>query len=167
LRYCRSRTARAIRISPCRVLTEKANRLGMKRYFPWLVLVLAAAWIAADWRSPRVQQDSFDIAKFGKTPVLVGGRVKPLDTVARNALLIIHGKQQLRLERGGQLTAMQWLTDTMFNAAVADCYRVFVVQNADVLGLFGWEQSDRKYFSFAEFTPFLKQIDEQGTQSDK
>src|SRR5262249_27992644 len=32
---------------------------------------------------------------------------------------------------------------------------------------FGWQQSDRKYFSFAEFTPFLKQIDEQATQSDK
>jgi len=44
---------------------------------------------------------------------------------------------------------------------------VFVVQNADVLGLFGWQQSDRKYFSFAEFSPFLKQIDEQAAQSDK
>src|SRR5215470_2762445 len=167
LRYCRSRTARAIRISPCRVLTEKANRLGMKRYFPWLVLVLAAAWIAADWRSPRVQQDSFDIAKFGKTPVLVGGRVKPLDTVARNALLIIHGKQQLRLEGSGELTATEWLTDTMFNASVADGYPVFVVQNADVLGLFGWEQSDRKYFSFSELSPFLQKIEEQGEESEK
>ena len=106
----------------------------MKRYFPWLVLVLAAAWMAADWRPPRVQQDSFDIAKFGKTPVLVGGRVKPLDTVARNAFLIIHGKQQLRLKGSGQLTAMEWLTDTMFNPSVADGYPVFVVQNADVLG---------------------------------
>jgi ABC-type transport system involved in cytochrome c biogenesis permease subunit len=36
-----------------------------------------------------------------------------------------------------------------------------------VLGLFGWEQTDRKYFSFADFAPFLKQIDEQAAQSDK
>ena len=99
--------------------------------------------------------------------MLVGGRVKPLDTVARNSLLIIHGKQELRLEGGKRLSAMQWLTDVLFNASVADQYPVFVVQNADVLGLFGWQQSDRKYFSFAEFTPFLKQIDEQATQSDK
>jgi hypothetical protein len=139
----------------------------MKRYFPWLVLLLVAAWIAADWRPPRVQQDSFDIAKFGKTPVLVGGRVKPLDTVARNALLIIHGKQQLRLEGSGQLTAMEWLSDTMFNASVADGYPVFVVQNADVLGLFGWEQSDRKYFSFSELSPFLQKIEEQVEESEK
>src|SRR5262249_14597160 len=139
----------------------------MKRYFPWLVLVLAAAWIAADWRLPRVQLGTFDIVKFGKTSVLVGGRVKPLDTVARNALLIIHGKQQLRLEGSGQLTAMEWLTDTMFDASVADGYPVFVVQNADVLGLFGWEQSDRKYFRFSELSPFLQKIEEQGEESEK
>src|SRR5205085_2781781 len=89
--------------------------------------------------------------------------------VARNSLLIIHGKQELRLEDGpaGAGSAMQWLTDVLFNAPVADQYPIFVVQNAEVLGLFGWEQSDRKYFSFAEFAPFLKQIDEQGSQSDK
>ena len=45
---------------------------------------------------------------------------------------------------------MQWLTDILFNAPVADQYPVFLIQNADVLGLFGWEQRDRKYFSFAE-----------------
>jgi hypothetical protein len=55
----------------------------------------------------------------------------------------------------------------LFNAPVADQYPVFICRNAEVLGLFGWEQSDRKYFSFAEFTPFLRQIDEQGAQSDK
>ena len=71
------------------------------------------------------------------------------------------------LEGGRRLSAMQWLSEVLFNAPVADQYSVFVVQNAEVLGLFGWEQSDRKYFSFAEFTPFLRQIDEQGTQSDK
>jgi ABC-type transport system involved in cytochrome c biogenesis permease subunit len=42
-----------------------------------------------------------------------------------------------------------------------------VVQNDEVLGLFGWEQSQRKYFSFTEFSPFLKQIEEQGDQADK
>jgi ABC-type transport system involved in cytochrome c biogenesis permease subunit len=139
----------------------------MKRFLPWIILVVAAGSIAANWLPTKPAKDEFDFAKFGKIPVLVGGRVKPLDTVARNSLLIIHGKQELRLEDGKRLSAMQWLTDVLFNAPVADQYPVFVVQNAEVLGLFGWEQSDRKYFSFAEFTPFLKQIDEQGAQSDK
>jgi len=139
----------------------------MKRSLPWIILAIAAGSIALNWLPPKTAKDDFDLTTFGKIPVLVGGRVKPLDTVARNSLLIIHGKQELRLEGGRRLSAMQWLTDVLFNAPVADRYPLFIVQNADVLGLFGWEQSDRKYFSFAEFTPFLRQIDEQAAQSDK
>jgi ABC-type transport system involved in cytochrome c biogenesis permease subunit len=139
----------------------------MKRFLPWIILAVAAGSIAANWLPPKTARGDIDFTKFGKIPVLVGGRVKPLDTVARNSLLIIHGKQELRLEGGRRLSAIQWLADVLFNAPVADQYPVFVVQNADVLGMLGWEQSDRKYFSFAEFTPFLKQIDEQGAQSDK
>ena len=150
---------------------SRRRRTGarMKRFFPALVshLRLAAGWSRAGCRQePRL--DDIDLVRFGKIPVLVGGRVKPLDTVARNSLLIIHGKQTCASRR--------WKTDrqrcngsadVLFNAPVADEYPVFVIQNAEVLGLFGWEQSDRKYFSFAELSPFLKQIDEQGEQSDK
>jgi ABC-type transport system involved in cytochrome c biogenesis permease subunit len=139
----------------------------MKRYFPWLILVLAVVWLAATWWPSRQAANAFHYDQFGKIPVLVGGRLKPLDTVARNSLLIIHGRQELSLENGRHLTAIQWLTDVLFNAPVADQYPVFIVQNAEVLGLFGWEQSERKYFRFADFSPFLKQIDEQGQQSDK
>jgi len=116
---------------------------------------------------PKIAQNDFDFDKFGKIPVLVGGRVKPLDTVARNSLLIIHAKQELHLDDGRNLSAIQWLADVLLNAPTADQYPVFVVQNDEVLGLFGWEQSQRKYFSFTEFAPFLKQIEEQGDQADK
>ena len=139
----------------------------MKRFLPGLVLLFAVSWIGANWLPHKVAKDDVDLTKFGKIPVLVGGRMKPLDTVARNSLLIVHGKQELRLEGGQRLSAMQWLTDILFSASAADQYPVFLVQNAEVLGLFDWEQSDRKYFSFMEFSPFLKQIDEQGSQSEK
>lgn len=139
----------------------------MKRFFPWLVLLLAAAWLAVSWLPPKIASDQPDVVTFGKIPVLVGGRVKPLDTVARNSLLIIHGKESLDLANGQQITAMQWLADVLFKPAVADEYPVFVIQNAEVLGLFGWEQSERKYFSFTELSPFLRQIDQQGEQSEK
>ena len=139
----------------------------MKRYLPWLALVLAAGWVAASLAPPKLQRDGPDLVTFGKIPVLVGGRVKPVDTVARNSLLIIHGKSTLRLTNGKTLTALEWLADLLFKPAAADDYPLFVISNAEVLGLFGWEQTDRKYFSFNELAPFLKQIDEQGEQADK
>jgi ABC-type transport system involved in cytochrome c biogenesis permease subunit len=139
----------------------------MKRFLPWIIFAIAAGSIATNWLPPKTGKGDIDFTAFGRIPVLVGGRVKPLDTVARNSLLIIHGKQELSLEGGRRLSGTHWLADVLFNAPVADQYPVFIVQNSEVLGLFGWEQSDRKYFSFAEFTPFLRQIDEQGAQSDK
>jgi ABC-type transport system involved in cytochrome c biogenesis permease subunit len=142
----------------------------MKRFIPWIpwiVLAVMATWIAASWMPPKRAADDVDLVKFGKLPVQVGGRVKPLDTVARNSLLIIHGKQELPLDDGRTLSAIAWLADVLFNATVADQYPLFLVQNDEVLGLFGWEQSQRKYFSFEEFAPFLKQIEEQGDQADK
>ena len=139
----------------------------MKRFLPWIILTVVAGWVGGNWLPPKTAKDDVDLTKFGKLPVLVGGRVKPLDTVARNSLLIIHGKQELRLENSRRLSAIDWLADVLFNAPIADQYPVFLVQNDEVLGLFGWEQSQRKYFSFVEFSPFLKQIDEQGDQADK
>jgi ABC-type transport system involved in cytochrome c biogenesis permease subunit len=139
----------------------------MKRYLPWLALVLAVAWVAASLAPPKIQRDGADLVTFGKIPVLVGGRIKPIDTVARNSLLIIHTKSTLRLANGKTLSAIEWLADLLFKPAAADDYPLFVISNAEVLGLFGWEQTDRKYFSFNELQPFLKQIDEQGEQADK
>jgi ABC-type transport system involved in cytochrome c biogenesis permease subunit len=139
----------------------------MKRYFPFLALALAAAWLAMGWLPPKAVENEPDLIALGKIPALVGGRVKPLDTVARNSLLIIHGKESIRLTDGKSLAAMPWLADVLFKPAIAEEYPLFVIQNADVLGLFGWEQADRKYFSFTDLSPFLRQIDEQGEQSEK
>jgi ABC-type transport system involved in cytochrome c biogenesis permease subunit len=139
----------------------------MKRFFPVFVVLLGGLWIAASLLPPKPPKDDVDLVRFGKISVQVGGRVKPLDTVARNSLLIIHTKQTLRLADGRQLSAIKWLADTLFRSQVADEYPAFVIQNADVLGLFGWQQSEQKYFSFAELTPFLKQIWEQGAQAEQ
>jgi ABC-type transport system involved in cytochrome c biogenesis permease subunit len=139
----------------------------MKRFFPALAVLLGVLWIAMSLFPPKRPKDDVDFVRFSKIAVQVGGRVKPLDTVARNSLLIIHTKQILRLSDGRQISAIKWLTDTLFNPQLADGYPAFVIENSDVLGLFGWQQADRKYFSFAELTPFLKQIEEQGEQAEK
>ena len=111
----------------------------MKRFLPWIILAVAAACIAANWLPPKTAKDDFDFSRFGEVPVIVGGRVKPLDTVARNSLLIIRTKQTLRLADSREIPAIRWLADTLFNARVADQYPAFVIQNAEVLGLFGWD----------------------------
>ena len=137
----------------------------MKRYFPWIVVTLVLLSLASSWRMPKTAPGDFDFKKFGEIPVLATGRLKPLDTVARNALVILRGRQTVRLEDGKTLTAVHWLADVMFNPPAADQYPAFAINNPEVLGLFGWQQGERKYFSFAELGPFLAKIDEEGQQA--
>ncbi len=134
----------------------------MKKTLPWIILAIALLWIASNSRLPKNIPGELDLVTFGKIPVLSDGRIKPLDTVGRNALLIIHGKQSLKLNDGRSIDSTRWLADVLFNAPVADQYPSFVINNPEVLGLFGWEQNTRKYFSYTELNPFIEKIDGQG-----
>ena len=136
----------------------------MKISLSWLGLALAIVWIAVNSSSPKSAPGEFDLVSFAKIPVLSEGRNKPLDTVARNALLIIHGKEMVRLENGRMLGAMPWLADMLFNSSVADDYPAFVINNPEVLGLFGWAQNQQKYFSFTQLAPYLGKINQEAQQ---
>lgn len=138
----------------------------MKRSLPWGILTLVLVFLAYSWHMPKASPGAFDFKKFGELPVLAAGRIKPLDTVVRNALVILRGRQTVRLENGQTLSAMQWLADVMFNGSAADQYPVFAINNPEVLGLFGWQQGERKYFSYVELEPFLDKIDVQSQQAD-
>ena len=89
------------------------------------------------------------------------GRVKPLDSVARNALLAIHGKPMLRLANGKTLGAAHWLAEMFFDVNAADRYPVFTVHNAEVRRLLGHEEDARQSFSYADLTPYRGIIDQQ------
>lgn len=138
----------------------------MKRFLPWIILLLSLAWIGSNWRLPKAGPGQFDLDAFGKLPVLVGGRAKPIDTVARNSLMIIRGRQTVRLEGGKSLSAREWLADMMFKVPVANKYPTLIINNPDVLGMFGWQQTDRKFFSQNELLPFFPKIDEQGQAAE-
>ncbi|MBT4225543.1 MAG: cytochrome C biogenesis protein, partial [Opitutae bacterium] len=66
----------------------------------------------------------FDVEAFGRLPVQKDGRVKPIDTIARNVLLVLRGKQSV-LEKGEKIPATKWFLDLVFNPARADQYKVF------------------------------------------
>ncbi len=134
----------------------------MKNFLPRIIAGIAILWLGSNCRLPTSAAGDDDLVTFGKIPVLSDGRIKPFDTVARNSLLIIRGKQSLRLEDGRIVEPMQWLADLLFKPSVADRYPSFVINNPEVLGLFGWQQSTKRYFSFSELDPFLEKIDTQG-----
>ncbi|MFM7070579.1 MAG: cytochrome c biogenesis protein CcsA [Planctomycetota bacterium] len=106
--------------------------------------------------------EGFDLTRFGQLPVLEKGRVKPLDTLARNTLRVISNRETFLDATGKSQPAIRWLIDTITEKAppskpasssenepeiVANDYRVFRIENEDVLNLLGLER--RKGFRYS------------------
>ncbi len=130
-----------------------------KALIPWLVALVALIGGASGlMTSGKVR--SFEVEKFMQLPVLEGGRVKPLDSIARNSLLVIRSQQTFR-DHDRTVSADEWLLDVMFNPRIANEEPVFVINDPDVLGLLGIKQSAERYFSFATLQPHLEEVEKQ------
>jgi len=180
----------------------------MKRILPHLALLLGLAFLGLTLL-PRRNPGAFDVVGFGRLPVLADGRIKPLDTLARTSLLQIEGKQVINGPDGRELagpdsldplaprseswkdmfspppplTPDEWLLDVLFRPRIADSYRIFTIDNPELLTLIGRndenlaihyeKMADRleatvgildsrhRRFAYAEIAPFLAAIDTQ------
>jgi ABC-type transport system involved in cytochrome c biogenesis permease subunit len=139
----------------------------MKKWLPVFLMLVMAAWFFGKLQTPRDR--TFAFTEFGRLPLTANGRVMPLDSLARNSLLEICGKQTLNLEpwKGWNghpqiLSAREWLANVMMHPAVADGWPVFRVDNPDLISLLklpdadAAKKSDGKHFSWNQIRPALE-----------
>ena len=138
-------------------------KAGPKSRVPTVIFVAALAWVCSTLL-PQGNKGSMDLAGFGRLPVLADGRIKPFDTIARTSLLMLQGRQRVALEDGRSLAPEEWLLDVLFEPDQADTYKVFRIDNPDVLSLFGLgsgDQAGQVRFSFAQLEKGLAELDRQ------
>ena len=136
--------------------------MSFKRLIPLLVLLLGALYLASPLLRPT--KSAFDLDEFGRIPVVANGRTKPLDSVARNTLLLLQGRQSLVTPDGTKLAPTQWLLDVFFRPDLADTYQHFEIVNPGILDVFGLsieEGAGKKRFSYRQLTPKLEELDRQ------
>jgi len=73
---------------------------------PATVVVILAGWLTNHARQPAPVKGDFHYYEFGKLPLVYEGRTKPVDTLARNALLVLSGRQTFKGAANGILTAI-------------------------------------------------------------
>jgi ABC-type transport system involved in cytochrome c biogenesis permease subunit len=100
---------------------------------------------------PVGPRSAFDLKTFATLPVSHEGRVQPLDSLARNSLKVISGRETAVTadKDGTKLSAVHWLADIFGRPDVAAAYPVIRIDNKDVLGLLDLDAS-RKRFSLNE-----------------
>ena len=129
----------------------------MKKIIYLIVFGIAALILLGGLRSSKVDSD-FDLEAFAELPVQVGGRIKPLDSVARNTLLILSARQKVVTDEGVTLSPIEWFLDLTMRPELADTYPVFKIEFPDDLGLSGLAEQGQRYYSFNELLPFSEEL---------
>jgi ABC-type transport system involved in cytochrome c biogenesis permease subunit len=154
----------------------------MKKIKPWLPLILTLAFAAwfLDTLLPPPETTGFAFTTFGQLPLVFNGRLKPMDSLARNSLLEIRGTQTLDTEPWKEwyqdqkiISANEWLINVMMNPAVADAWLVFRVDNSDLITLLKLPeansalQQDGKHYSWNQIAPSFDLINKENSRVQK
>ncbi len=85
----------------------------------------------------QVKKDEFRLDLLGQIPVTKNGRVQPLDSVARHTVLQLNKRETVNNTAEIKQPAIRWLADTMFDAPGYDQYRLFRIEDNEVLSAIG------------------------------
>ncbi len=118
------------------------------RLIPALCLLFIAS---AAFKATRPSK-GLDFKNFGTLPLVSNGRVQPLDSLARNALLSIHGKQRVPGD-DAPATPAAWLAELNFKPGLADTRQIFLIHHDDLLGLTKLTRGEEKSYSYAQLQP--------------
>ncbi len=134
----------------------------MRKFLPWIISLLFLVCVIAKM-IPVKEPSGFDLEGFGQLPVLVNGRVMPMDTLARLSLLGMNHHGTCTTSDSKVLPPSRWLMDVFMMPEHADAAKVFEVTNPDVLALFGWQETSGKAnnYSFNDFKPFFGELEKQ------
>lgn len=99
-----------------------------------ILLAVCASFFAGAVPAAHAPWEKEILDLFATLPVQDGGRIKPLDTYARFALLRINAKRTVTLPESRQrMSALEWLLDCLFYPETAKTYPVFSVDSSEVI----------------------------------
>jgi ABC-type transport system involved in cytochrome c biogenesis permease subunit len=133
-------------------------------------MLLMALWFLGQLSAPKDKDFAFN--EFGQLPLVFDGRLKPIDSLARNSLLQIRQTQTIDLEPWKEwyqaqkiIPATEWLANVLMNPQVADAWPVFRVDNPDLITFLKLpqknteQQQDGKHYSWNQILPSLQAFD--------
>ena len=143
----------------------------MKKHLPWIIPAIFAIWVIASLFPKADKPEEFHLSEFGKLPVLLNGRIQPMDSVARNALLILRARQTVYLgdetesvfQKAATMPAVEWMLEAMSKPEQADQRKVFRIDNPELRGELKLDEK-RKFYSFDQLKSSYETIQKQAEQ---
>jgi len=134
----------------------------MRKFAPWVISLVLLVWAVSKMLPPK-ESPGFDVAGFGKLPVLVDGRVMPMDTLARLTLSEMNHHGAYATASGNTEQPSRGLMKILMRPEHSDTAKLFEVSNQEVVDLFGSQDAKGQFvlYSFNELKPFFGEIEKQ------
>jgi ABC-type transport system involved in cytochrome c biogenesis permease subunit len=134
----------------------------MRKFAPWIISLVFLVWAFSKMLPPK-ESPGFDVPGFGKFPVLVDGRVMPMDTLARLTLSEMNHHGTYTTASGNTEQPSQGLMEILMRPEHSDTAKLFEVSNQEVVDLFGSQDAKGQFvmYSFNELKPFFGEIEKQ------
>ena len=128
----------------------------------FLVSLLFFVAILFYWlkKNNRIYNNSLDLQLFSSTPVVYQGRIKPLDTLARNTLKIISEKESV-LYQNKKISAVYWYLHLISGTQESFKIPIFRVTNKDLINFLGLKENKKFLFSVSDLFPHFQKIEKQ------
>jgi ABC-type transport system involved in cytochrome c biogenesis permease subunit len=134
----------------------------MARAFPWVMVAVAAAVVLAGVAAPSTPADWPQIYEFARIPVVDGGRVKPMDTVARTYLRIMSNRESWKDAGGTSRPAIEWLLNVESEFADKDergrKAAVFRIDHPQLQNALGLQPREGYRYSVQDFGDKLRSL---------
>ena len=107
----------------------------MKKIVPWAVSLLLLFWAVSKMAPPK-EKPGLDVRGFGSLPVLAGGRVMPMDSLAQVSLSQWNHHGTYSRADKTVLALTEGLLEVLMMPERADTAKLFEVSNPDILSSF-------------------------------
>lgn len=129
--------------------------------FPTAVLLIGICWIATR-AIPRPEAPGEPhVNTFSALPIIYQGRVKPFDTLAINSLRIISAKTTFKDLEGKTQPAQKWILETIAHTPDSMDFRIFRIENFDLLHTLGLNRRKGYRYSYNELSPKIDAFKQQ------
>jgi ABC-type transport system involved in cytochrome c biogenesis permease subunit len=145
------------------------------RFVPYVVAGLAGLLLAFAAVPRGDAEGEMRLREFARLPVVNGGRVQPLDTVARTSLLMISNRQYYVDPDGNSQPAIKWLLEVStssprhFKAGASSAVdlKVFRIENEEVLDLLKLKPRSGFRYAYREFLDRIPALEAQARRADR
>ena len=111
------------------------------------------AFLAMTINNASAATKSLNLNEFKKIIIVEQGRLKPLDTYARNLALKFSGRSKVNGKE-----AIYWFAELLFKPEKTYDTKVFLINNPEVLEAIGIEPDKHRRYSFKELEPGIEKL---------